>query len=389
MPVTTPPLADADAVDAPRSFGILSTYPPTVCGLATFTAALARGLEANGAVVGLVRVADDATASDPRILAELRDNSPTSVMDAADSLNACDIAIIQHEYGIYGGRDGDDVLEVMSQLNVPSIVVAHTVLLDPTAHQRRVLESVAEMASAVVVMTDAARSRLVTRFDVDASKVVTIPHGAAMPPARDGRDRSASPVILTWGLIGRGKGIEWAIDAMMELQDLTPRPSYVIAGRTHPKVLAYEGEAYRDMLVERARTNGVSASVSFDPGYRDLPSLMELIQSAAVVVLPYDSRDQVTSGVLVDAIAAGRPVVATAFPHAVELLSSGAGIVVPHGDPSALADAVRRVLTDPGLAVSMSDEAARLAPRLGWRAIAGRYGDLAERTLRASEPVPT
>ncbi len=389
MRATAPPFAAVVAAAVPRSFGVLSTYPPTVCGLATFTAALTRGLEANGAVVSVVRVADDSIASDPRVLAELANDTPASVTQTVDCLNECDIAIIQHEYGIYGGRDGDDVLDVMSRLTVPSIVVAHTVLLDPSVHQREVLESVADMASAIVVMTDAARDRLVTRFDVDASKVVTIPHGAAMPPARDGRDRSASPLVLTWGLIGRGKGIEWAIDAMVDLQDLTPRPSYVIAGRTHPKVLAFEGEAYRDMLVERARTNGVSASVSFDPGYRDLPSLMELIQSAAVVVLPYDSRDQVTSGVLVDAIAAGRPVVATAFPHAVELLSSGAGLVVPHEDPSALAAAVRRVLTEPGLATSMSSEAARLAPRLGWRAIAGRYGDLAERTLRASEPIPT
>jgi glycosyltransferase involved in cell wall biosynthesis len=389
MRVIRPPVAIAVTVDAPRCFGILSTYPPTACGLATFTAALTRGLEANGAVVGVVRVADGSTASDSRILAELADNSPTSEAHAADCLNACDVAIIQHEYGIYGGRDGDDVLAVMSRLTVPSIVVAHTVLTDPTPHQREVLEAVAEMAHAVVVMTDAARERLVARFAVDPLKVITIPHGAAMPPTPDARDRSASPTVLTWGLIGRGKGIEWAIDAMVDLQDLTPRPNYIVAGRTHPKVLAFEGEVYREMLVERARTNGVSGSVSFDPGYRDLPSLMELIQAASVVVLPYDSRDQVTSGVLVDAIAAGRPVVATAFPHAVELLSSGAGIVVPHEDPSALAAAVRRVLTEPGLAASMASEAARLAPRLGWRAIADRYADLAERTLRTSEPIPT
>jgi glycosyltransferase involved in cell wall biosynthesis len=390
MRATTPPLpAAATSAVAPRSFGLLSTYPPTVCGLATFTAALSRGLEANGADVGVVRVADGAIASDPRVLAELAGDGPSAVTHAADCLNDHDMAIIQHEYGIYGGRDGEDVLDVMAQLTVPSIVVAHTVLLDPTDHQRQVLESVAEMASAVVVMTEAARDRLLERFDVEPAKVVTIPHGAATPPIRDARDLSATPTVLTWGLIGRGKGIEWAIDAMVDLQDLAPRPRYVIAGRTHPKVLAFEGEAYRDMLTRRARTNGVSASVSFDPGYRDLPSLMRLIQNASVVVLPYDSRDQVTSGVLVDAIAAGRPVVATAFPHAVELLSSGAGIVVPHEDPAALAAAVRRVLTEPGLAASMASEAARLAPQLGWRGIAGRYGDLADQTLRASEPIST
>jgi glycosyltransferase involved in cell wall biosynthesis len=106
-----------------------------------------------------------------------------------------------------------------------------------------------------------------------------------------------------------------------------------------------------------------------------------MIQDAAVVVLPYDSRDQVTSGVLVDAIAAGRPVVATAFPHAVEMLSSGAGVVVPHGDAPAMASALRRILTEPDLAKSMADEAARLAPALRWSTVAGQYADLADQLL--------
>jgi len=384
----TPFLSAASLADSGRSYGILSTYPPTPCGLATFTAALTRGLEANGAAVGIVRVADGTSSSDARIVSELDNNVPASAAEAATRLSDCDMAIVQHEYGLYGGHDGDEVLDILSGLTVPSIVVAHTVLLAPTEHQQQVLESVTAAASVVVVMTDAARQRLCSRFDVDPSKVVMIPHGAATPPPRVPYDGSTGPVLLTWGLIGRGKGIEWAIDAMVDLQDVRPQPRYVVAGRTHPKVLAFEGEVYRDMLVERTRTNQVAASVSFDSGYRDLASLTDLIQDAAVVVLPYDSRDQVTSGVLVDAIAAGRPVVATAFPHAVELLSSGAGIVVPHGDAAALAAALRRVLTEPGLAAAMAGEAARLAPTLGWPAVADQYASLAERILSAPEPVP-
>ena len=135
------------------------------------------------------------------------------------------------------------------------------------------------------------------------------------------------------------------------------------------------------MLIQRSWATGVAASVSFDDSYRDVSSLTRLIQQAAVVVLPYDSRDQVTSGVLVDAIAAGRPVVATAFPHAIELLSSGAGIVVPHENPAALAHALRRVLTEPDLAADMAAEAARLAPQLGWQAVAGRYAHLADQVV--------
>jgi glycosyltransferase involved in cell wall biosynthesis len=146
-------------------------------------------------------------------------------------------------------------------------------------------------------------------------------------------------------------------------------------------VLATAGESYRNGLIQQASRNGVADAVVFDATYRDVASLTELIQSCTVVALPYDSTDQVTSGVLVDAIAAGRPVVATAFPHAVELLASGAGIVVDRDDPEALVRALRRVLVEPGLASSMAAEASRLAPRMGWSVIAGAYLDLAQRLL--------
>jgi polysaccharide biosynthesis protein PslF len=371
-----------------RLYGILSTFPPTPCGLATFSAALARGLEANGAAVGVVRVADGTASSDPRVLAEMEKGLPGSLSEASAALNACDVAIVQHDYGLYGGADGDEIVDVLNRLTVPSIVVAHTVLLEPTDHQRKVLEAIAEAASVVVVMALTARRRLCSRFDVDPSKVTMIPHGAVTPLPRGGPDITARPLLLTWGLLGPGKGIETAIDAMAALKDLEPPPRYVVAGSTHPKVLSSGGEAYREMLIERTWARGVASSVTFDPAYRDLCSLTALVQDASVVVLPYDSREQVTSGVLVDAVAAGRPVVATAFPHAVELLSSGAGIVVPHGDTAALGAALRRLLTEPALAAAMSREAARLAPSFGWPVVARQYADLGERILIGSKAVP-
>jgi glycosyltransferase involved in cell wall biosynthesis len=368
-------------------FCILSTYPPTLCGLATFSAALAGGLEANGATVGIVRVGDGTASPDPRVLAELNIGRPASQVRATAVLNDCDTAIVQHEYGLYGGLDGEEVIDVLRGLTIPSIIVAHTVLLEPTRHQREVLEVIADEASAVVVMTGTARDRLCALFDIDPAKVGTIPHGAAVPAPRYHAGAQGRPMLLSWGLLGPGKGIEWAIDAMAELTDLPSRPRYVVAGRTHPKVLSLDGEAYRAMLVARSRQRGVSSSVTFDATYRDVPSLTRLVQDAAVVVLPYDSHDQVTSGVLVDAIAAGRPVVATAFPHAVELLSSGAGIVVPHRDSAAIGAALRRVLTEPGLATAMAREAARIAPSLGWSAVAREYLDLTQRLLQNAPSV--
>ena len=362
------------------SFGILSSYPPTACGLATFSAALASGMAVHDAHVGIVRVVDTPGQSpgDDRVVGELINGSPHALVAAAEMLNQFDVAVVQHEYGLYGGTDGDEVLEILGGLEIPSIVVAHTILTHPTPHQRSVLNEVAALADQVVVMTDAARQRLRDGFDVDPAKLATIAHGAAIPASRVVPERSERPVVLTWGLIGPGKGIERAIDAMRTLHDLPTRPLYMVAGQTHPKVLASHGESYREDRMAQAKRLGISSSVSFDADYRDVASLTALIQSSKVVVLPYDSKDQVTSGVLVDAIAAGRPVVATAFPHAMELLASGAGIVVDHDDPDAMALALRRVLTRPELAASMAAEASRLAPSLGWSVIASRYLELAD-----------
>jgi polysaccharide biosynthesis protein PslF len=358
--------------------GILSTYAPTHCGLATFTAALSDALCANGADVSVVRVADGEPSASERVIGELVKDSARSVAATCELLNQNDVAVIQHEYGIYGGADGDDVVDVIDGLRVPSIVVAHTVLKNPTPHQRSVLESIAAMADQVVVMSEAARRRLCAGFDVDSRKVTTIPHGAAIPKGAAAK-RPSRPTLLTWGLLGPGKGVERVIDSMTSLKDLPGRPQYLVAGRTHPKVLANDGEAYRDARKDQARRRGVADSVSFDSRYWGVSKLPTLIQSASVVVLPYDSTDQVTSGVLVDAIACGRPVVATAFPHAVELLGTGAGIVVGHDDPDAMATALRQVLTQPRLAGAMAGEARRLAPEMAWSVVASAYLSLADR----------
>lgn len=369
-------------------YAVLSSYPPTQCGIATFSAALCEGMVTSGAEVGVVRVGHPAALPSPRVIAQLDDERREPSVEAVGALEAADIVIVQHEYGLYPGRDGESVVEILRAVQTPSIVVAHTVLREPSSHQRTVLEAVADAADAVVVMTEAGRVGLCANFDVDPRKVSVIPHGAAVASAARMRPDSRHPALLTWGLLGPGKGIEWVIDALAMLGDIHPPPRYRVAGDTHPKVLETHGEAYREMLERRAANAGVAESVQFDPGYRSVRELGELIAGASAVVLPYDSPDQVTSGVLVDAVAAGRPVIATAFPHAQELLASGAGLVVPRRDPEALAEALRSVLTDGALAESMAAEARRVAPSLAWPAIANRYTALGSELLAHREAVP-
>lgn len=363
----------------PTSFGFLSTYPPTQCGLATFTASLHHQVAAAGHRAGVVRVMEGAGApGGPAVVAELVHGRPGSARAAAAALNGFDVAVVQHEFGIYEGPDGDGVLDVLADVTVPVIVVLHTVLETPTPYQRYVLEEVAGRAQAVVTMTETARRRLADHWAVNPAKVLLIPHGAADPAPGPRRRPGQPPVLLTWGLLGPGKGIERVVDVLPALRDLAPTPHYLVVGETHPRVVEREGEQYREALMARAAALGVKDMISFRSGYLPGDVLRALTAAADVVVLPYDSREQVTSGVLIEAVAARRPVVATAFAHAVELLGTGAGLVVDHDDPAALAAAIRQVLCEPSVAAGMQARSAQLAPELLWSAVAGRYVELAD-----------
>lgn len=364
----------------PPSFGVLSTYPPTKCGLATFAAALVNGFESVGVGhVGVVRATeDDLPVVDNRVVAQLVPESPRSLSHAAHALSSFDFALIQHEFGIFGGNDGEEVVELLRRIEVPAIVTLHTIPLQPRPHQREILEAVVDSAAIAVTMTDTARQRLLSVYDVRADNIVTIPHGATLPLTVASAP-SEKTTLLTWGLLGPGKGVEWVVDALAQVSDIDTPIEYIIAGRTHPKVLAREGEAYRNMLKERVARLGLEDKVIFDETYYPLPELINLISRATCVVLPYDSNDQITSGVLVDAIAAGRPVIATEFPHAKELVAKGCGILVPHRDSEAMAAAVRCIATLPDVVESMASSAAELAPIHSWQAVAAQYVNVSNR----------
>jgi glycosyltransferase involved in cell wall biosynthesis len=373
------------------TFGFLSTYPPTLCGLASFTASLRSALPptAAGGVVRLVG-AGGAPADGPPpagVVGELVAGSPSGCHDAAELLSREDVAIVQFEDGVYGGPDGDEVLPVLAALTVPSVVVLRTVHPDPTPHQREVLDAVVSMAAAVVTMSESARTRLIEGYRVPADRVHVIPHGASDTVGPNAAPhKTQQRQILTWGLLGPGKGIEWGIEAMSMLDDLRPKARYVIAGRTHPTVLAREGERYRQFLAARAANVGVDERVHFDSRYLDAESLRRLVARAEVVLLPYDSHDQVTSGVLAEAVASRTPVVATRFPHAVELLAGGAGVLVNHHDPESIADALRLVLTNRPAASRMANAAGMSARSLGWASVAREYCGLGASLARTATP---
>lgn len=374
--------------------GMLSTYTPTQCGIATFAAALTTHLTAGGDQVGVVRLVDEPQQEPWPVVAEWVTSRREDADHVARVLDGYDVAVVQHEYGIFGGADGEDVLEVVARLHVPVVTVLHTVLTQPTPGQHRVVDWLVDYSVAVITMTETARDRLIAGWGVDPGRVHVIPHGAddnrspdVAPVARPLVAARRTPTVLTWGLLSEGKGIEWALLALAELRDRMPLPEYRVVGQTHPRVLEREGEAYRDRLLALTRDLGLTGSVHFDARYLAGPELRRVVREADVVLLPYDSLEQVTSGVLTEAVAAGKPVISTRFPHAVELLSGGAGELVPQRDASAIADALEHVLGGDGVAGRMAAVSNGLAGSLLWPAVAERYSALASSVRIAAAPV--
>jgi glycosyltransferase involved in cell wall biosynthesis len=349
--------------------GLVTTFPPTHCGIARFSSSLGAALTRTAPEIELdiVRLVDGIERPSTRPVAmEVDPNSRVGIRATARHLNRADVVLIQHEYGIYGADDGIAVLALVESTQRPVISILHTVVARPSRNQRRIIETLSQ-SSTLVVLSESARAVLASEYAVVPDRVVVIPHGAqwrAHPPGPAPRSE-----LITWGLLGPGKGLERSIRALPFLEGIFPLPRYRIVGRTHPAVFRAAGLGYKRQLEDLVAELGVGHMVEFVDRYLADDELEGMVAASDIVILPYDNDEQVSSGVLTDAVGAGRPVVATRFPHAVELLGAGAGIVVPH-DSRSIAAGVRRLLLDHEAYHQAAAAAAAGSQSLTWDAAA-------------------
>jgi glycosyltransferase involved in cell wall biosynthesis len=377
---------------------LIGNYLPRRCGIATFTFDVFAAMRAR-----FPEIAIDVWAMNDRpegydypaeVVGTIEQDEKVSYSIAAQAIQAsgADMVWLQHEYGIFGGPAGEHILHLLDQIDLPVATHVHTVLSDPNPDQRRVMERLVARSARLIVMSTLGRDLLISNFGAREDQVVVIPHGipdrpfvesATMKPRFGFEDR---PVILTFGLLSPGKGIENMIAAMPGIVAAQPDALYVVLGATHPNLVAHEGEAYRNRLIAQAQGLGVLDNVRFIDAFVETDELLDYIAAADIYVTPYLNPAQVTSGTLAYAVGLGKVVVSTPYVHARELLADGVGELVPFGDTAALSAVISNLLSDPARMAKLSARTYALGrtmiwPRLAEASLAAFAG------LKAPEPV--
>ncbi len=371
---------------------LIGGFAPRKCGIATFTTDIYEQLTAHhGDVAVDLHVIDDPKSplDYPGVRGVIAADQPEDYRTAARRINedAVDAVWLQHEYGIFGGEAGDMVLDLVDRVAAPLIVTLHTVLADPSAKQRAVLEHLLRRASRVMVMSRHSMSLLQDIYHVAPERIAVIPHGA--PDRPFGRNEAQKlrlglggrRVMMTFGLLGPGKGLETVIEALPAIVERHPDAIYRIVGASHPNLVASEGERYREGLMELAEKLGVGDNVQWDNRFLDTEELLDQLEACDIYLTPYPNMQQSTSGTLSYAVALGKAVVSTPYVHARELLADGVGVLVEPRQADVIAEAVNCLLDAPQELLAVQRRAWEKGRETIWPSFAAAARELVESVI--------
>jgi glycosyltransferase involved in cell wall biosynthesis len=378
------------------SAAVIGNYPPRMCGIATFTRDIHAGIAAASPSTRwrVVAMCDGRDYDFPEAVTHvIGQEDQAAYVATAQALNASGVEVVylQHEFGIFGGPAGEHVLILLRLLRMPVITTLHTVLERPDANQKRVMDEIIRRSARVVVMANKGAEILRRVHPHSAGKVTVTPHGA---PTREQAPTDAFKeklglagydVVTTFGLLGPGKGLETVVRALPEILARSPDAVYLVVGATHPNLVAEQGEAYRESIVDLARSLGVGHALRFINRFVSNDELVDILQATDVYVTPYLNEQQITSGTLSYALALGRPIVSTPYWHAAEALADDVGVLCGFGDAQAFGREISGLLTDDARRSAMSRRAYRAGAPSRWPNVGRAYIDLGVAGIIESE----
>jgi len=380
--------------------GYIGTYVPRECGIATFTADVVKSVHSypfvgEPYVAAMVKPDEDLSRYRHPVRFFALETSFGDHVRMATFFNEAPVAVVnlQHEFGIFGGRDGEFICTTADLLRKPLVTTLHTIMPKPHPNFREITRHLVARSARVVVMNPIAFELLERDYGVNTRKVVLIHHGA--PDVPFGRREEAKRelglsgrfVISTFGLISRGKGLEYAIQALPPVVEKHPNVVYLILGETHPNVRRNEGESYREELQALVRELGLENHVQFVNRYLSKAELIRYLQATDVYLTPYLNPNQIVSGTLAYAMACGKVIVSTPYLYAKALCSDGRGILVKFRDPQSITDALMLLLDNPELRLEMERRAYAYGRQMTWQAVGKQYAKLFVTVAEEFRPV--
>lgn len=363
----------------------VSPYTPRQCGIANYTKDLVGSMKKvnRKAEIEVAAIHDaNLPLHYPReVKLNINYDDIYSYINLAKEINAGnhEFAILEHEFGLYGGKDGSHILGLTDNLDKPYIITFHTVLSHPDANKARIVRSLAKKASAVVVMADEAVRRLDKIYGVDISKIHKIPHGVPNIPfgkeseAKAALGLSGRKVISTFGLISQNKGIEFVIEAIPKIAEKFPEVLFLVIGKTHPVVRRSQGESYRESLKALTKKCHAENNVRFVNRYLTFKDLIEYLTATDIYITPYLESQQITSGTLAYALGAGKACISTPYAYASEVLSSSRGCLVPFKDSVKIADQVSQLFSDNEFKETISKRGYNYSRSMLWENVAKQH----------------
>ncbi len=339
------------------NLAILSTYPPTECGIATYTKAIAQVCEDYYLKnkIRIIALDSDNNKYSRNVICQIKKDDAKSYVEAAKKINKSDIEVVslQHEYGMFGGKDGKYILNFLENIKKPVVTTMHSVLESHSEHRLELTKRIIDLSQALLVMTNASKRILTNYFDVKHKKIYVVPHGGPniRPQAKNITKQQFGfknkTVLSTFGLINPGKGIEYAIKAINALPKIYKEQIvYLVLGVTHPQVKLRDKEAYRDSLVALVKKYKLENTIKFVNKYLTYPELVNYLKASDIYLAPQLDLLQAVSGTLAYAICCDNAIISTPTPYAQEILANGRGIIVEAKNYTEIADAIKSLVNN-------------------------------------------
>ncbi|HDP76241.1 MAG TPA: glycosyltransferase [Bacteroidales bacterium] len=373
-----------------RRVVLIGNFPPRKCGIATFTRDLYQGLLQNKVDVAVIAMNDGLEHySYPDVVVfEINQNHLASYLDAAYYVNQhqFDAVILQHEFGIFGGKDGSHILQLLKRIKVPIITTLHTILDNPTDSQKEIILELTELSDLLVSMSEKGIQFLNKIYDIPISKLQLIHHGLHEIELNGLKQKKRLKlnnhiVLMTFGLLSRNKSIEVVIDALPQVVKKYDNVKYLVLGATHPHVLKHDGEEYRYMLRSKVNELGLQGHVEFINRYISNDELFEYLSACDIYVIPYSNEKQITSGTLIYAMGAKNAIVSTPFWHAKEILVDNRGKLFDFNNSEQLSQILVELIENPAKRKLLAENAFNFARNLYWPKIARKYLQLIDKIL--------